>query len=607
MSLTLASGIAVYVVMREQAQTILVRLLETSLQNNRRIFEIQINDAFHDTLTVSTRPFVISNLRTLNSDPRNEKALHDLQWVARSFLSTGLTGVTFQDARGREVTRAGMLSAQPEMQVHVNLDSSAYLVWDKQFLLHVLHAIVDEEGQRMGSASIEIALPHLTRALFDASTLGQTAALAVCAPREQDMQCFPATLSRQALQRVPRQLNGVPLPMHYALNGETGIAFSLDRRQKEVVAAYTPVGTLGLGMVLKIDRAELFAPVKKQLERIVPALVGLIFVGMLLLYWLVTPLVRKLVLSQQETSAANARLSDVEERARFALESTGAGVWDWNIPSQQILVSQRCVEMLGYTEDEMGNSMEAWLQYLHPEDSAGLVAAHQLLMNGEGTTFTHEHRKQRKDGDWIWVQERGMVVARDDDQRPTRIIGTCIDISERKQAEEAIRHQANFDPLTQLPNRRLFHDRLAHEMNKSRRLGGALVLLLIDLDHFKEVNDTLGHDAGDKLLQEAAHRIRDQIRDVDTAARLGGDEFTVILTALSEHSHIETIVQKILARLAQPFHLGQDVASVSASIGITLYPRDAQTVEVLIKNADQAMYAAKRLGRNCFSYFRPSF
>ena len=195
--------------------------------------------------------------------------------------------------------------------------------------------------------------------------------------------------------------------------------------------------------------------------------------------------------------------------------------------------------------------------------------------------------------------------ARDAAKLPLRVIGTYIDISERKQAEETIQRQANFDPLTQLPNRRLFLDRLEQEIIKSRRADASLALFLVDLDQFKEVNDTLGHDVGDTLLQEAAQRIRGCTRDVDTVARLGGDEFTVILTELSGRSHVEDIAQKIINKLAEPFHLGNEVTYISASIGITLYPNDASDIDTLMKNADQAMYAAKKQGRNRFSHFTP--
>jgi diguanylate cyclase (GGDEF)-like protein/PAS domain S-box-containing protein len=479
-------------------------------------------------------------------------------------------------------------------------------LWDEQLILQVVRDVVDERGIRIGMARTESTLPQLTRTIADAGALGKTAELAVCAPLAKDMQCFPLTLSQRVFPRIARATNGRPLPMSHALDGKTGTVFTQDYRHENVVAAHTPLGSLGPGMVLKIDQDELFDPVWQRLRIIVPLLGLLVLAGILLLYWLVAPLVRKLVISKQETAEINARLRDVEARWRLALDSTGAGVWDLDIPANRILLSSRCKAMLGFADDEIGTRMDDWQQRIHPDDLSGLMSARQQLFDGGSDTFTNEHRKRCKDGTWKWIQTHGKVAARDAADVPVRVIGTNLDISERRQAEETIQRQANFDPLTQLPNRRLFLDRLGQEIIKSRRADVPLAILLIDLDEFKEVNDMLGHDVGDTLLQETARRIRSCIRDADTVARQGGDEFTVILTELSDRTHIEDIAQKIIGRLAEPFHLGDEVAYVTASIGISLYPSDAGDIDTLMKHADQAMYAAKKHGRNCFSYFTAS-
>jgi diguanylate cyclase (GGDEF)-like protein/PAS domain S-box-containing protein len=180
------------------------------------------------------------------------------------------------------------------------------------------------------------------------------------------------------------------------------------------------------------------------------------------------------------------------------------------------------------------------------------------------------------------------------------------DITEQKHSEAEIWRQANFDVLTELPNRRLFRDRLDQEVKKAQRSGHSIALFFIDLDHFKEANDLLGHDVGDLLLKEAATRIHACVRESDTVARLGGDEFTVILPELTDMSHVDQVAQKIIDTLAEPFRPGNEMVYLSASIGITLYKADATLPEDLIRNADQAMYAAKNAGRNQFSYFTGS-
>lgn len=177
---------------------------------------------------------------------------------------------------------------------------------------------------------------------------------------------------------------------------------------------------------------------------------------------------------------------------------------------------------------------------------------------------------------------------------------------ERKRIERKMSYQASYDALTGLPNRHLFNNRLRVELLRTERSASQLALLFIDLDHFKEVNDTLGHDTGDKLLIEAANRIQHCVRESDTVARLGGDEFVVILPDAGQIPPLERIAEDIIKIMVKPFHFGEYIAYVSASIGIAVYPQDADNTVTLMSCADQAMYSAKELGRNSFCFFTPS-
>lgn len=184
-----------------------------------------------------------------------------------------------------------------------------------------------------------------------------------------------------------------------------------------------------------------------------------------------------------------------------------------------------------------------------------------------------------------------------------RHIAMFTDITQKTEAEQLIWKQANFDFLTGLPNRQMFHDRLNEEVKKTHRNNLKLALLFIDLDKFKEINDNFGHDVGDIVLKEAAMRLSQCVRETDTLSRLGGDEFTIILGQLNDLSIVERVVQDVLNKMSEAFHLGNEVAYISASVGIALYPDDATTNEALLTSADQAMYAAKQLGRNRYHYF----
>jgi len=176
----------------------------------------------------------------------------------------------------------------------------------------------------------------------------------------------------------------------------------------------------------------------------------------------------------------------------------------------------------------------------------------------------------------------------------------------RKEHEALIWRQANFDPLTNLPNRRMFYDRLEQEIKKSNCSGLSLALLLFDLDNFKQINNTFGHTTGDMLLKDAAQRLGSCVRESDTVAHLGGDEFTVILGGLADPDTVEGVIQNALRKLAEPFQLKNEVTHVSASVGIAFYPADAADSGGLLKSADQAMYAAKKQGHNRYGYFTAS-
>ncbi|MEI7455239.1 MAG: diguanylate cyclase [Nitrosomonadales bacterium] len=214
---------------------------------------------------------------------------------------------------------------------------------------------------------------------------------------------------------------------------------------------------------------------------------------------------------------------------------------------------------------------------------------------------------KRRDGG-LYAKSVNIIALRHQDGSIYRFVAQFSDITEKKQKDELIHWQANYDPLTNLPNRRLFQDRLSQAIKLAHRTELPLALLFIDLDYFKEINDSLGHANGDVLLMEVARRIGSCVREADTVARLGGDEFTVILPELSDSAQILRVANNIVEKLSQPFFFVNNETgyTVSASIGIANYPQDATDANGLIKCADKAMYAAKAEGRNRFVYFSNS-
>jgi diguanylate cyclase (GGDEF)-like protein/PAS domain S-box-containing protein len=298
---------------------------------------------------------------------------------------------------------------------------------------------------------------------------------------------------------------------------------------------------------------------------------------------------------------AETKRQETIQRFQLATDAAQLGVWDWDLRTDALHWDERMLELYGLGPD---HAYRDWREGLHPEDVDRVKLELEKALS-DSDRFETEFRVIRPDGTVRMIKADALII-RGEDGTPIRMTGLNKDITESKKTEEKVLHLAHYDVLTDLPNRTLFTDRLQQTIAKAKREKTHMALMFLDLDRFKEVNDSLGHDMGDVLLKEAAHRLVSCLRETDTVARLGGDEFTIILGELNDPDNVEHVAQNILQKLSEPFKLGEDTAYVSASIGITLYPEDAKTIDELLKNADQAMYLAKNTGRNRFSYFTPS-
>ncbi|WP_426102155.1 putative bifunctional diguanylate cyclase/phosphodiesterase [Massilia sp. TSP1-1-2] len=269
-------------------------------------------------------------------------------------------------------------------------------------------------------------------------------------------------------------------------------------------------------------------------------------------------------------------------------------------PQHRITYVNRAFEnMTGYTSAEVLGRASSILQ---GPDTNGETLRDKDEALRTSHAFHCELLCYRKDGSTFW-NEQSITPVFDTDGVAAQFVRVLRDITQRKKGENEIRRLAHYDQLTGLPNRSLFRDQLAREIKRSTRTGLPIALFFIDLDGFKEVNDRLGHDAGDQLLQLAAQRISVSVRETDMVARIGGDEFTVILSGINTLVNVELIAREIIDELARPYLVcGKDI-QISASVGITLFPQDANTAEDLIKNADQSMYEAKKAGRGQFNFF----
>jgi diguanylate cyclase (GGDEF)-like protein/PAS domain S-box-containing protein len=310
-------------------------------------------------------------------------------------------------------------------------------------------------------------------------------------------------------------------------------------------------------------------------------------------------------ISRDITSMKSVQDSLIESRAFLeqAMAVGEIGTWASGLGNDEPLSwsSQTCA-IFGIRPEEFDGKVGTFIRMVYAEDRDVVNLAVEQAIAGEGV-YQVDHRVVRADGALRWVHERAEVV-RDAAGKPARLVGVVQDITARKEAEEQLLHLAHYDKLTELPNRTLFHDRLLQSLAHSRHAGRAAAVIFVDLDHFKLINDTLGHPAGDQLLKQVAHRLQEALRTGDTVGRLGGDEFAVVLSDMFAASDADVVAQKLMSALAQPFILDGREVFVNASAGITLFPTDSEDPDTLLKYADAAMYRAKELGRGNYQFYR---
>ncbi|GEO14050.1 EAL domain-containing protein [Microvirga aerophila] len=302
-----------------------------------------------------------------------------------------------------------------------------------------------------------------------------------------------------------------------------------------------------------------------------------------------------------EAKETEVALAESEERYRALIQASTAMVWRAT-PDGSILEGWGWEEFAA--QAPKGYEGHGWLNALHPDDREQAVAVWQELRE-QGRPGEVEYRVLTKNGEYRWVLARG-VPLKADNGSVREWVGTITDIHEEKQAEERLWHLANHDPLTELPNRTLFHARLDKALAEAKQNRTTVCLLLIDLDDFKEVNDSFGHDAGNALLKETAKRLSSMVTGCDTAARLGGDEFAVLFTDPSVLQRGVTFAENMIKSLNQPLfsYAGQSIAT-RASIGMAVYPDHAAEAAELLKDADIALYRSKAEGRNRVTMYTP--
>lgn len=296
-------------------------------------------------------------------------------------------------------------------------------------------------------------------------------------------------------------------------------------------------------------------------------------------------------------------LDEHRQQLLLALDATDQGLWDWNLATGRVFLDRASTRILGLGDGELDAPGELWFDRIHASDAAVVTDSIRNHLAGRTDHCHGEYRMCLDGGALAWIDTSGRVIERSPEGRALRMIGTVVDISERKRSEERLAFLAHFDELTGLPNRTLFRDRLHTAIARARRTRKQLAVLAIDLHRFNQINDTLGHAVGDQILREVAMRLRSCLRDVDTIARMGGDDFTLLIEEIDHPGDLTRIADCIRNSLSMPLNVDSREVFVSANIGIALYPLDTEDADELIHNADAALYRAKGLGGNAHVFY----
>ena len=307
------------------------------------------------------------------------------------------------------------------------------------------------------------------------------------------------------------------------------------------------------------------------------------------------------------------RLLESEQQLSLALEGSQLALFDWNLATDEVFLGEQWAVMLGGKPVPTRTTSAALEHLVHPDDRAEVGRLVRDALKGVTSYYRAEHRVRANSGAWIWIQSHGQVTARDHrNGRALRLVGTNADVTERKRAEAdlaesraLLERAAQHDSLTGLPNRNLLGDRLEQALARGRRSRQLISLFYLDLDRFKDINDELGHAAGDILLKAFAERLNACVRETDTVARLGGDEFVILLEDFREEADACAIADKIVDAMRREFHIDSKALRSTTSIGIA-FTRGEMTGDGLMKQADAALYEAKRAGRNKYHVARPA-
>lgn len=589
--------------------------LQQLLQSRRAFIENVIDyHSRHAVLAASNSDLSNAVIRMVERN-RDTRAVIRAKNISSILLTQGFRGVGLEQAGRRNVLAGGFLPESIEA-VRLHSPTDTELVWDHGYYLRLRISLNRKGNNKSGNEFLilEQAIPELNKLFEEVIHWGETGNMVMCTKQDESLLfCFPHR-ENSVVSTMPDKYQGEPIPMAYALANQSGIRKLVDYRGRDVLAAYTPVGGTGLGLILRMDLAELYAPAKYELEVALPFMALLVGFGLWLVRMRVKPIIVDLI--DAHTSEKNlVQNLEFSNRLRNAiLESAAYSIISTDVNGIIITFNHAAERMLWYRAEEMIG--KATPEVLHDADEVkerAMSLSHELgypVKPGFEVFVAKAKQDLQEEREWTYVRKDGsrlpvrlsVTALRDENHVLQGYLGIAYDISEQKRAEEYIRHIALHDVLTGLPNRALLDDRVIMAIEQQRRSKQPFALAMLDIDRFKHINDTMGHHIGDRLLKEFVSRIKSCLRPTDTIARMGGDEFMLLLPE-TERLEAEHIMGRILETLTYPIDVEVQKVHISSSIGISICPNDGEQLHELMRCADVAMYWVKEHGRNGYKVY----
>ena len=446
-TITLLAGFSVYLVMEHQSRTVLGQSLSILLSQKEKALaqEVGQSQGIGSQATLTYQHPLIQAALEVNQYPNQKTAQENLEHIAAVLKNRGFLAVSIFDLNGQALVQLGQPLINAALQLPLQTPYPSSLLWDDQFILTATFDVLDK-GKSVGRIVTQRAMPQLTKAFTTTNTVGETSEILLCKGLEKDsrqMRCFlNGFRGEQSLEQQPRTIGGVPLPMDHALNGKTGIILAKDYRGEPVVAAYTPAGTLGLGMVLKIDQTEFYKPITSQLKYIMPLLVLLVLVGVALLRLLVMPIVRGLIHSEHAAKTANLDLQKSQDRYRQVIDNAPYSIHEVNHAGKLVSVNPAAIKITK-ARDENSLIGTDYINNISDQDKErveGLMAAGLL---GEISEFEYTGLSGR-------IFRAAFTPIKDQQNNVVRLMGWTREITQEKQHAEQLQRTQKMEALGKL-------------------------------------------------------------------------------------------------------------------------------------------------------------